>query len=71
MRENLTTLRVDKHVISHLYADMVEENLLKRVHAPIGLNLGGRQPAEVVLAILTEIEMVRHHGLAEPKGIHA
>jgi len=55
-------------VLDHLRADKVDEALLKRVHAPIGLNLGGRQPAEVALAILAEIEMVRHRGHAEPKG---
>jgi xanthine dehydrogenase accessory factor len=55
-------------VLDHLRADKMDEALLKRVHAPIGLNLGGRQPAEVALAILAEIEMVRHRGHAEPKG---
>ena len=55
-------------VLSHLRADAVEESLIARVRAPIGLNLGGRQPAEVALAVLVEIEMVRHHGSAEPKG---
>lgn len=55
-------------VLDHLRAEKVDESLLARVHAPIGLNLGGRQPAEVALAILAEIEMVRHHGHAESKG---
>lgn len=55
-------------VLDHLRAENVEEGLLARVHAPIGLNLGGRQPAEVALAILAEIEMVRHRGRAESKG---
>jgi xanthine dehydrogenase accessory factor len=55
-------------VLAHLRADQVDEDLLKRVHAPIGLNLGGRQPAEVALSILAEVEMVRHHGTTETKG---
>jgi xanthine dehydrogenase accessory factor len=55
-------------VLDHLRAENVDEGLLARVHAPVGLNLGGRQPAEVALAILAEIEMVRHRGHAEPKG---
>jgi xanthine dehydrogenase accessory factor len=56
-------------VFSHLRADGRDESLLARVHAPIGLDLGGRQPAEIALAILAEIEMVRHRGRAEPKAM--
>lgn len=33
-----------------------------RVHGPIGLNLGGRQPAETALAILAEMTAVRYGG---------
>jgi xanthine dehydrogenase accessory factor len=39
---------------------------LGRVRAPIGLDLGGREPAEIALAILAEIEMVRHGGSGQP-----
>lgn len=35
---------------------------LDRVHAPIGLDLGGRTPAEIALAIIAEIVMVRRGG---------
>ena len=31
-----------------------------RLHGPIGLDLGGREPAEIALAILAEISAVRH-----------
>jgi xanthine dehydrogenase accessory factor len=31
-----------------------------RLHGPIGLDLGGREPAEIALAILAEITAVRH-----------
>ncbi len=55
-------------VLDHLRADHVAEELLARVHAPIGLDLGGTTPAEVALAILAEIEMVRHQGCAEARG---
>jgi xanthine dehydrogenase accessory factor len=37
---------------------------LSRIHGPVGLDLGGREPAEIALAILAEIVAVRHgrHG---------
>ena len=33
---------------------------LARIHGPVGLDLGGREPAEIALAILAEIVVVRH-----------
>lgn len=33
---------------------------LDRIHGPVGLDLGGRQPAEIALAILAEIVAVQH-----------
>lgn len=38
----------------------VEETHLARLHAPVGLDLGGRLPEEVALAILAEIVAARH-----------
>lgn len=55
-------------VLEHLRADCVAETLLARVRAPIGLDLGGTTPAEIALAILAEIEMVRHQGVAKPRS---
>ncbi len=55
-------------VLEHLRADGVSEERLAQVRAPIGLDLGGREPAEIALAILAEIEMVRHGGCARPRS---
>jgi len=33
---------------------------LARIHGPVGLDLGGREPAEIALAILAEIVAVQH-----------
>ena len=56
-------------VLEHLRADGVAEDLLARVRAPIGLDLGGTTPAEIALAILAEIEMARHRGCAESRSM--
>ena len=44
----------------------VSEDRIRSVHAPIGLDLGGRTPAEIALAILAEIEAERYGGSARP-----
>jgi xanthine dehydrogenase accessory factor len=38
----------------------LEDAEIARLHGPIGLNLGGRQPAEIALAIMAEITAVRY-----------
>jgi xanthine dehydrogenase accessory factor len=44
----------------------VTEAELGRLHGPIGLDLGGRAPAETALAILAEIVAERHGGTGVP-----
>lgn len=46
--------------------DGVPEDRIRTVHAPIGLDLGGRTPAEIALAILAEIEAERYGGSGKP-----
>jgi xanthine dehydrogenase accessory factor len=55
-------------IIDHLRADGFPDQQLGRVRAPIGLDLGGRAPAEIALAILAEIEMVRQGGSGQPRS---
>lgn len=54
-----------------LIADLLREHgigddRLAAIHAPVGLDLGGRTPAEIALAILAEITKIRHAGTARP-----
>jgi xanthine dehydrogenase accessory factor len=43
-----------------LLEDGISEDRLTRLYAPIGLELGGRTPEEIALAIMAEIVAVRH-----------
>ncbi|HEX5387431.1 MAG TPA: XdhC/CoxI family protein [Gemmatimonadales bacterium] len=47
-----------------LAAAGITNQQLARLHGPIGLDLGGRQPAETALAILAEMTAVRYGGQA-------
>ena len=58
-------------LLGHLRAEGMGEEALARVRAPIGLDTGGREPAEIALAILTEIECVRHGGSGRPRSAGA
>lgn len=48
------------------YMQLVEEGYsddkIKRIHGPIGLDLRGREPAEIALSIMAEITMARSGG---------
>ena len=46
----------------------VAPELLHRVHAPIGLDIGALTPEEIALAILAEIVLVRRGGSGIPKS---
>jgi xanthine dehydrogenase accessory factor len=51
-------------IMGHLRSDGISEDELKRVYAPIGLNLGGPTPEEIAVAILAEVIAVRRGGKA-------
>ena len=42
------------------------EDRIRAVHAPIGLDLGGRTPAEIALAVMAELSMERFGGSGRP-----
>lgn len=56
-------------IFDHLRAEGVPEERLARVHAPIGLDLGGRSPAEIALAILAEVVQVRYVGTGASQAL--
>lgn len=47
-------------IFKSLSVDDESKRLLSRVHAPIGLRLGGRSPGEIAVAIAAELIAVRH-----------
>jgi len=44
----------------------VSEERIRAVHAPIGLDLGGRTPSEIALSVLAELSVERYGGTARP-----
>jgi xanthine dehydrogenase accessory factor len=44
-----------RSVMEQLRAEGVDPALLERVHAPIGLDLGGQRPAEIAVSIIAQI----------------
>ena len=52
--------------LERLRARGVPDELLARLRGPIGLDLGGREPAETALAIMAEIVALRYGGSGRP-----
>ncbi len=61
-RRRTTTIR------EHLKHDGVSPEMLRRVHAPIGLDIGALTPEEIAFAILAEIVLVRRGGTGLKKS---
>jgi xanthine dehydrogenase accessory factor len=61
-RRRTTTIR------ERLRREGVAPELLRRVRAPIGLDIGALTPEEIALAILAEIVQVRRGGTGAPKS---
>jgi xanthine dehydrogenase accessory factor len=61
-RRRTTTIR------ERLRKEGVTAELLRRVHAPIGLDIGAQTPEEIALAILAEVVLTRRGGTGTPKS---
>jgi xanthine dehydrogenase accessory factor len=46
----------------------VSEDRIRTIHAPVGLDLGGRTPAEIALSVLAEITQQRYQATGKPLG---
>jgi xanthine dehydrogenase accessory factor len=55
--------------VDQLRSEGFDDDQLARIHAPIGLDLGGRAPAEIALAILAEVTAARFG--RDPRGAGA
>jgi xanthine dehydrogenase accessory factor len=51
--------------LSRLSQAGVSEKLIDRIHAPVGLDLGGRNPEEIALSIMAQIVAVQHQRLTD------
>jgi len=49
----------------------VAADRIRAIHAPIGLDLGGRTPAEIALSVLAEITQRRYRASGGPLGMRA
>ncbi|MFH1130506.1 MAG: XdhC family protein [Pseudomonadota bacterium] len=62
--------RKAQELINGLVKDGVNmEEIRLRLHTPIGLDLGGKSPAEIALSIMAEIQMVRHNATGKPMRV--
>jgi xanthine/CO dehydrogenase XdhC/CoxF family maturation factor len=61
-RRRTTTIR------AHLKREGIADELLRRIYAPIGLDIGAQTPEEIALAILAEIIMIRRGGDGRAKS---
>ncbi len=51
--------------IERLAALGLDEAMLNRIHAPIGLGIGAQSPAEIAVSVLAEVILaLRHRGAA-------
>jgi len=51
-----------KYVRDNLIKSGVSDELINKVYAPIGINLGGETPEEIAFSIMAEIQLVKNQG---------
>jgi len=56
--------------VESLVEQGISREALRRIHAPIGLELGAETPKEIALSIMAEIVMVLRQGTGEPMQWH-
>ena len=61
-RRRTTTIR------AHLKREGIPDELMRRIYAPIGLDIGAQTPEEIALAILAEVIMIRRGGKGRTKS---
>ena len=61
---SLGSTRTHAQRLKRLRAEGFDETTLERIHAPVGLDLGGRLPAEIAASILAQLIQVRYRGKA-------
>jgi xanthine dehydrogenase accessory factor len=49
-----------------LHEQGADESRIAAIRAPVGLDLGGRTPAEIALSVLAEITLLRYQGSGQP-----
>lgn len=54
-----------KYVRDNLIKAGISDELISRVYAPIGINLGGETPEEIAFSIMAEIQLVKNQGSLE------
>ena len=59
---SLGSTRTHAKRLERLRAEGFDAAALTRIHAPVGLDLGGRMPAEIAVAILAEVLQTRYRG---------
>jgi xanthine dehydrogenase accessory factor len=53
-------------IADRLREEGISDERLQAIHAPVGLDLGGRTPAEIALSVLAEITAVRYRAGGQP-----
>ena len=54
-------------IIKQLEEKGVSEEMIKKIHAPVGIHIGANTPAEIAISILAEIVQIRSAHTAAPR----